>query len=504
MPWEEPGISVTDRSSKLSFSNGKWIVISILFVSLVLRWILIFRGGQYYISDETRYEVSRDAARLVVQGQAGEAFRQFTISPEHLGFKVVGILPALIEHIAGPSLVIPALFFSLFSVLNLYLIFLLSRHIQASSTESLYALFFSASCLSLLYYSRHLFPYDMAMSFGLLALYTALARPQGMKASLACGSLSLLCFLTYNGYWPLAGFAMIVNALINDSKIKGILKKAAVTGTGFLAPLALLIIVMFWSGTNMVSAYQLFATSITQGSFEEGWSLPFEYFWHAEHATILFLGLLAVYAIIGIFRIKQKQASVGAYGVVFIYICLLIPSVFLHSFVVYARLARQLLPFLILLAANGLAQLEQHKVARYNIPMAVLAVILVQAVWNFGSSYQLYYPRQFSEELQAQFHGFEFSSKRLAYGAPTVCQNNGYVIENTKYFLSAPTTTQSVEGEILRDISHPVNFLPYQYEGYTPEQRQEFREQRIRMRFYQVDDEFISDPGMEIKNCAVR
>ena len=504
MPWEGPGISVTDRSSRLSFSNGKWIITSILFVSLVLRWILIVRGGQYYIADETRYEVSRDAVRFLIQGQLIEAVHQFTISPEHLAFKVVGIIPALLEHIVGPSLVLPAMFFSLFSIFNLYLIFLLSRRSQAYSNEAQYALLFAACCASLLYYSRHLFPYDMAMSFGLLALFTALARPQSIKTSLACGSLSLLCFLTYNGYWPLAGFAILVNALMNDRKIPVILKKAALTATGFLAPLALLIIVMFRSGTNMISAYRLFATSITQGSFEEGWSLPFEYFWHAEHVTILFLGLLSVYAIIGIFRIKQKHASVWAYGVVFIYMCLLIPSVFLHSFVVYARLARQLLPFLILLSANGLAQLEQHKVARYNIPAVVLALILIQAAWNFGSSYQLYYPRQFSEELQAQFHGFEFSSKRLAYGAPTVCQNNGYVIENTKYFLSAPKTMQAVEGEILRDVSHPVNFLPYQYEGYTPDQRQEFREQQIRMRFYLVDGEFISDPGMEIKNCAVR
>ena len=494
-------------NAKALKSKYKWIVLGILLISLILRWILIFQGGQYYIADETRYEVSRDAARLLLQGQLGEALRQFTVSPEHLAFKVVGILPALMEHILGPSLVLPAMFFSLFSVLNLYLIFLLSRHCQDSSNESLYALFFAAACLSLLYYSRHLFPYDMAMSFGLLALYAALVRTQSIKASLVCGSLSFLCFITYNGYWPLAGFAMLVNVLINDSKITGILKKAILTTTGFLAPLALLLIVMLGSGTNMISAYQLFATSITQGSFEEGWSLPFEYFWHTEHVIMLILGLLSVYAVISIFRTKQNDASVWAGGVAFIYICLLIPSVFLHSFVVYARLARQLLPFLILLAAHGLALLEARKLVSYPLTMALLTSILIQAVWNFGISYQLSYPRQFSEELQAQFRGFEFSSKRMAYGAPTLCQSNGYVIENTKYFLSAPETTPLVKGDILREVPHPVNFLPYQYEGYTPEQRQEFRERQLRMRFYKADNEFVSNSNpawTSIKNCTIR
>jgi hypothetical protein len=60
-----------------------------------------------------------------------------------------------------------------------------------------------------------------------------------------------------------------------------------------------------------------------------------------------------------------------------------------------------------------------------------------------------------------------------------------------------------VTGEILRDLSHPVNFQPYQYEGYTPEQRQEFRNRQLRMRFYRVEEEFISIHGKEIKNCAI-
>jgi len=290
------------RYLKAFDSNRTWIVISVLLISLILRWILIFRGGQYYISDETRYEVSRDAAQFLLQGQGGEALKQFTISPEHLGFKVVGIIPALMEHIVGPSLVMPAMFFSLFSVLNLYLIFLLSQRTSASSNEPLFALVLAASCLSLLYYSRHLFPYDMAMSFGLLALYVGLAKNQTIKTSLACGGLSFLCFITYNGYWSLASFALLAPVLMNREVKTRILQKAILVAVGFITPLALLVIATLWSGTNMISAYRLFATSITQGSFEEGWSLPFAYFWHTEHTVILILGALSFFAVINAFK----------------------------------------------------------------------------------------------------------------------------------------------------------------------------------------------------------
>ena len=192
---------------------------------------------------------------------------------------------------------------------------------------------------------------------------------------------------------------------------------------------------------------------------------------------------------------------IWAGGILFIYLCLLIPSVFLHTFVVYARLARQLIPFIILLAAHGFALLEVHKQISYSWTRTLFAVLFIQALLNFGNSYRLYYPRQFSEELQTQFRGFTFSTKRLAYGAPVLCHNNGYVIENAKYFLSAPEAGQVIQGELLRQVSHPVNFLPYQYEGYTPEQRQGFREQQLKMKFYKVSE---SDLNIDIKNCAIR
>ncbi len=493
------------RYLKAFDSNRTWIVISVLLISLILRWILIFRGGQYYISDETRYEVSRDAAQFLLQGQVGEALKQFTISPEHLGFKVVGIIPALMEHIVGPSLVMPAMFFSLFSVLNLYLIFLLSQRTSASSNEPLFALVLAASCLSLLYYSRHLFPYDMAMSFGLLALYVGLAKNQTIKTSLACGGLSFLCFITYNGYWSLASFALLAPVLMNREVKTRILQKAILVAVGFITPLALLVIATLWSGTNMISAYRLFATSITQGSFEEGWSLPFAYFWHTEHTVILILGALSFFAVINAFKGLRNYTGLWSGGVLFIYLCLLIPSVFLHYFVVYGRLARQMIPFLVLLSAAGLAQLESRAVSGRRVTMLILMAIFIQATWNFTESYNLAYPREFVAEAQARFPKFEFSSKRLAFGAPVICQNNGYIIENAKYYVDPPEMIPHMQGQLLLSAQHPSNFLPYQYDGDPPATRQIFQMLKLRMNFYRVDKQFMSETNPEwiaIKNCV--
>ena len=495
-------ISMEIKCPQTSPFTTHWSVIGILTLSLILRWILILRGGQYFNSDETRYEVSLEAARLLWQGQHGEALRQFTISPEHLGFKVVGLIPALTEHIIGPSLVLPAMFFSFFSVLNLYLIYLLSRRFQTSSNESIYALFLAASCLSLLYYSRHLIPYDLAMSFGLVALYMALKRNQTARVSLVCGGLSFLCFITYNGYWPLAGFAMLANILRRLDAIERLLQKAIFTVVGFITPLVVLIGAMLLSGTDLISAYRLFATSITQGSFQEGWSLPFEYFWYTEYTIILIIGVLSVLAVVSQFK-NRSDTKIWVAGFLFIYLCLVIPSG-LHYFVVYARLARQLMPFIVLLAAQGLIQLENRTTYARSITHFIVAIVLLQAAWNFTQAYRIGFPRDFAAEAQVRFPDFEFSSKRLAYGAPVICQYNGYISENTKFYVAPPERIPQVRGQILLSELHPTNFQPYLYEGDPPDFREAYRNLRLRMNLYKVDQEFMSDMNPEwidIKSC---
>ena len=489
---------------KTFFHPGKGTVIGTLFVSLILRWILIFRGGQYFNSDETRYEVSLAAARLLWQGQVGEALRQFTISPEHLGFKVVGIFPALTEHIVGPSLALPAMFFSFFSVLNLYLIFLLAQRDQDSPNKPLYALFFAASCLSLLYYSRHLFPYDMAMSFGLMALYMGLARNHKGWTSLVCGGLSFICFITYNGYWSLAGFAMLAHVLIHGKQEASMFKKGALAALGFITPLVILILAMLWSGTDMISAYQLFATSITQGIFEEGWSLPFEYFWHTEHTIILILTALAILALVRLSKNQRRYTRLWAGGFLFIYLCLVVPSV-LEYFVVYARLSRQMIPFLVLLAAQGLMELVTRVAYGQRVTQFIFVVVIFQTAWNFTAAYQVGFPRDFAMEVQTRFSDFEFSSKRLAYGAPVVCQHNGYIIEHTKFYVAPPERIPEVRGQLLLSAPHPTNYQPYLYEGDPPDFRQEYRDLRLQMNFYKADPEFMSEANpawTAIESCV--
>jgi len=483
-------------------ANRRWGALVILLISLALRWALVLRGGQYYFSDEGRYESSRTFVDALLAEDSTSAFAQLFIAPEHLGFKLIGIIPALLEQLTRESLVLPALFFSLFSVLNLFLIYKISQRAGATEQESVFALLFAASSMSLLYFSRHLVPYDSAMTFGLLSIFIALTEKSSPKASLLCGVSAFLCFITYNGYWALAGLGMLIYIFRNSRKLSDLIQKALLTTVGFALPAILLFLLAALAGTNLLAEYRAFSTTVSQGSFEEGWSLPFEYFWHAEHWLFILLFLLSCYAIY-----SSRQSGLWVVAIIFTYSCMLIPSVFLHSFVVYGRLARQMMPFLILLAAGGLVQLKQDFSLGDKLTKGILVALAIQAAWNYQGSYSLTYPRDFAEKTEATYPDFHFSEKRLIFGAPTLCQNNGYIAEYIKRFEVPPEPDAAIDGEILITAKHPDNFLPYQYEGYTPQEQATLRDMQIEMRLYRAAESFMNDanPVWKImRSCVVR
>ena len=494
------------KSSPLERPKAVYRVSGILIISILVRWILVFQGGQYYFSDEQRYQTSQAMIELLLQGKAPEAGLQLFSTPEHLGYKVIGLIPALLERILGSSLVLPAIFFSLFSVLNLYLIFLLSKRVGASPRDALFALTCAALSQSLFYYSRHFMPYDIAMAFGLLAIYAGLVDKPGISASVACGALSFLCFITYNGYWTLAVLAIFIHLFHKIQMVRDIWQRGIFVGLGFSLPVVAVMVGSARFGINFVEAYSRFAETITQGSYEEGWILPFVYFWHTEHLLYIILALLAFFALLT----GKSRKVVALWGgcILFIYLCLVLPSVFLHSFVVYGRLVRQIMPFLILLAASGFGLLSKElQPTGQKIAQIALLMIFIQSVWNFSNTFRVAYPRDFVRDVQAQYPDFTFSPKRFLFGAPEVCENNGYAMQNAKYFLAAPENALTVPGQTLLAASHPVNFLPYQYEGYTPEQRQAFRNAQLRMVFYEVDHELAESEDLQkigILSCLTK
>ena len=194
--------------------------------------------------------------------------------------------------------------------------------------------------------------------------------------------------------------------------------------------------------------------------------MPLAYLWHAEHAIALLWAAACVYATWRIVRGDRNEASmVGAAGVALIYGALVLVSVGLGRMVVYGRLVRQLVPFACIVTAAVLGRLWTASPRARLAVAAVLAAVLVQAAVNFHRPLTQVFPREF--RLMAQ---------RVAAraGSPTLLLYADHI-----YPVPLPALPA---GATLLARPHPLQFLPYQYEGYTPAERAALRSTDIRMR----------------------
>lgn len=454
------------------------LLAALLLASLALRLLLVAFGGQFYWPDETRYTTSRKAAAMMLSGRVHEA-AVLLDSADHLLFKVVGLVPAFgeysqdcspgtsdddcIEHAVGRQATGPACFFALFSVLNIWLIGSVTRNLGAGDDEALIASALAALSSALFYWGRHLVPYDLAMMLGLLALWCG-TRDRGRGGmSLLCGCLAACAFLTYAGYWTLGGAALLVH--VGAARDRGdLMKRGIFGGVGLAATLAAAVLTSRALGGGFATGIVSFARTVDQGRFDEGWRLPFEYLWHAEHfMLVVWMAAAAWWVIQPREAWANRRVRAGAIGLAFVMGALVVNSVFLQTFVVYGRLARQLVPFFCLLTAAVLASRPWAPTIRVRaMKSLVTCALVVQAAWNVREPLQQSFPNEFLRGVN------------LGQGVSAVY---------THHIYPGPERVDWPERyTVLKQARHPLQFLPYQYEGYTPFQRQILRTSDIRMR----------------------
>jgi hypothetical protein len=446
------------------------ILLAILMLSFLLRVGLVLSGGQYAWPDEMRYEKSRAAADALWAGDM-YGFSQALHGADHFLYKVIGVVPATLQIIFAPNPKIPAIFFSLFSVANLWLMWGIMRRTGENERVALFAVGLLALCSTFLNYCRHLLPYDAAMAFGLLALFTGLRTPSRAVDSILCGLFSLCAFLTYNGYWVLAGFAMLAHTLRPPLTSDHCLKRALFSGISFAVPLAALLAVsavIASANGNLLQQFLAFSRTVTQGSYSEGWSLPFCYLWYSEHFLVLLWAVALVYSLRECARGRRSEAMIfGLLGIFFIYGTLVVFSVVLEKFVVYGRLARQLVPFCGILAALFLERLWTSTPKGRFLVMVVLAAAVFQAAVNFQQALTQVYPVEF---------------RRLASEAEVPTAAGEYKLLCADLIINLESLPVKESGKIIIQKRHPLQFLPSQYEGLTPDQRSKLRTNDISMR----------------------
>ena len=197
----------------------------VVFFSLAIRLILVLRGGQFFWSDEFRYFKARYLAVQMAQGHWGDILRFIAIDVEHSFFTLVASIPAFAQYLFNSThgmdmefdvfatAWLPAAILSLASVLSILLVYDICRRAGGDRLEASIAAFFMACSTTMLYNARHLLPYDCSLAIALLALRHTLGREGRLGASIACGVLACLAYLTYNGHAALVAVILALHVL---------------------------------------------------------------------------------------------------------------------------------------------------------------------------------------------------------------------------------------------------------------------------------------------------
>jgi Dolichyl-phosphate-mannose-protein mannosyltransferase len=464
----------------------------------LLRVILVVQGGQLYWPDERLYTQVLDIFDLH-QNSWFDIVKALVSTQEHLGFALISAPLAAMQLSIGHALsrtdnglmLLPGLVLSQASVASIALVYAIARRAGRDRTEALVAATLMASTTTMFYYSRHLLPYDSSLAFGLLALWCGLGTSR--RDSLACGAAASAAFLTYNGYWLLVVVVLLLHVL--DAKrtpLRSAAMRAMFAALGFLiVPGAILVMELATGAPVLFAGMRRLAVTVTDGYAPEGFSLQWAYLWHAEHALLLAWLGSALFVILGRAEWNPRRrhtAALWVFAAVFIYLALGGTSAVLHIFVVMGRQARQAVPFLCLAtAAVALELLERRRWPSWIVAVAVVALV-AQTAWNFRQPLQQRFPRDVIAEITTKYGPIDFEN--TIDGPPLTHEHveSRWVLLNAQHLYNPRAPRPPLPPSIIEVMRfrHPQQFLPYQYEGLRPTERQVLRSTDISMRLIDV------------------
>jgi hypothetical protein len=480
------------------------LVLLLAFASL-LRVILVVQGGQLYWPDERLYTQVLDIFD-VHRGDWFALAKALFSTQDHLGFALISAPPAAFQFSIGHALsrsgnglmIIPGLLLAQASVVSIALIYAIARRAGGDRVEARLAAVLMASAATMFYYARHLLPYDSALMLALLALWFGVGATR--RDSLACGAAAAAAFVTYNGYWLLGGVVLLLHiAQRGRTTAAGALRRALYAAAGFAIVLAAIVLGEMATGAPLLfGGMRRLAGTVTDGYAPEGFTLPWAYLWHAEHGVLLvWMGaLLFVVLARDATNSRRRAATMWVLAAVLVYVGLGFSSAILHAFVVMGRQARQMVPFFCLATAAALREVSERPGWGSRTASVCIAALVLQAAWNFRVPLQQRFPRDVISEITSKYGPIDFDN--TLDGPPQSHEHveSQWVLFNAQhlYHPRAPRpafarTRADGAGsplppgliEVMR-FRHPLQFLPYQYEGFEPMERQVLRANDIAMR----------------------
>jgi hypothetical protein len=478
-------------------------LVAIVAASVVLRVALCARGGQYFFGDELRYDRAVQLYFAVAGGDA-PTVRAILALPDHALFTCLGALITGAQRVlalatpfgdwsrhpefAGFTIRLGSCVLSLFSALNVLLVYRLARVLRGDREEAVWAALAMAASNTAFYYSRHLLPYDCAISAALLAMVAGLGAPTVPRAAL-CGILAGCAYHLYNGYWFLPPVVSVAYAFMwRGQPRRGFL--ASALGAGFVlafgAPLAVGTIA---GGAQYWRTLAAFSGTVTQGLFSEGWSLPWAYLWASEGCMGAALAACVVLALARELGARRPLAFRAGFWMALLaatYGLLVLSSTIMERFVVYGRTVKPLVPILCLLAGWALRLLIGERTWLRVLASAALAA---SCFIRFAPHFVRVFPRDAeiavmrglgNPKRSLSVSGSIYIPLALPVTRPDLVLVNAQMIYPVRGYIGYP------EGTTLLRIEHPLTYPPFQFEGHTPRERAVLQGEDISIRLIRL------------------
>jgi len=465
----------TPTSAPVARTSRRWLA-AVLALSTALHVWLAAGGGQGYWPDENRYQVSRAAVAALAGGHAHEAVGLLFGSADHLFFRFLGLIPASLERLLFPANSVPpgfaAGFFGLFAVGATALVWLIAREETKDEPTATWCSFFYAGCVSSFFFTRHYFPYDPALCLLLLGWWLGL-RSHTPFQHWRTGALVGLGYLTYNAYWNF-GAVILVFHVLRPRTGSSLTARGAWAAFGLATPIVAVFAAAHGLGYDLFASAREFSRTVTQGDFGQGWRFIPAYFAATEGGYGLLLLLVSAAGLIVLSRRNRSwrpwlwpaMAAALAMEMVFF-------SDVLARFALSGRMIKPLAVFLALSAGLAAGRLGVHRSRVWSTVLAALGLTL--AAWNFHQPLLLTFPADFRIEAESVM-----VAERQRQPEAVLQMYYADFMHRPRFIREYPPHVTLLQRR------HPLQFIPYQFEGYDAATRRAFQSHDFAMRLVRV------------------
>lgn len=369
-------------------------LLSIIVFSLVTRISLFNPNALYFFSDEVRFDDLVLSWRKV---DSGEDF----LNPLRAVFKIqarpgYGIFfsfPAYLES-KNPAIAFGAILNILINTLIPLLIFLIVKKIDGIKAAILASIFVACSISSIVYI-RHMLPYDLGLTFMILAVYIF----SRTKSLFLTGLVLSFSYLTYPGYLYYL-FPIPILIFLFKPNLVPIIRYLL----GFALPIIIVeVSSRLLTQTSYIEIAKALSGTVMQGDFIRASTFIKEYILLNDG----YLGLILSLSALLIIFIKNKKLALflGIY-LIFVFLILEIASDITHKTVLYGRTIRPFYLLLLISAATILSNLSAYLYKfKAWVGTLIYFLIIVLVLVNFWPRYTAFknsiYPRDFDKQAKS-------------------------------------------------------------------------------------------------------